>query len=159
MGWVAPSHRPEETRSVRKLVSAVLSVPKEPVIENCGKKSALATPTLALAATRFSSAWRTSGRRCSRSEGRPAGISAQEWLIDQVQPAFDRPGISAQQNAEVVFRLLRELLIVDDAGLGLLQNDLRLIDIGNGRIAAFELDVVQLQISWSASTVLREYSS
>ena len=41
-----------------------------------GKKAARAAPMLALAASSVCSAWRMSGRRASRSDGRPAGRGA-----------------------------------------------------------------------------------
>ena len=53
----------------------VLWAPKDPVSENCGKKAAFATPTLALAETNNISDRRTSGRRSNSVEGSPVGTS------------------------------------------------------------------------------------
>src|SRR5271170_4052037 len=52
-----------------------LKYPAEPVSVNTGKNAALATPILALAEASWRSAWATSGRRSSKSDGSPAGIS------------------------------------------------------------------------------------
>jgi len=49
---------------------ALLSKPPSPVSERFGKNEAFATPICAFAATIISSAWRTSGRRSSNSEGK-----------------------------------------------------------------------------------------
>src|SRR6267142_5071569 len=51
-----------------------LKYPAEPVSVSTGKNEALATPILALDEASWRSAWATSGRRSSNSEGSPAGI-------------------------------------------------------------------------------------
>ena len=56
--------------------SSLLAVPTLPVSVMRGKNAARAAPMLALAAISCCSAWRTSGRRSSTSDGRPAGRSA-----------------------------------------------------------------------------------
>src|SRR6202035_5049377 len=58
----------------RKSLVLIDSSPALPVMENLGNRSAVATPTRAVAAAISRSAPRISGRRRSRSEGRPAGI-------------------------------------------------------------------------------------
>ena len=84
-----------------------------------GKYAALATPIRALAAIRFCSAWRMSGRRSSRSEGSPAGNRRQDQLVDGLA-ARDRTGIAAEQHAQGVFLLGDRLLEGRDGGQGLL---------------------------------------
>ncbi len=66
--------------------SSGLTRPNRAVRLRCGKKSATATPTCALAERRSCSFWRMSGRRSSSADGSPAGTSAgsnswsREWL-------------------------------------------------------------------------------
>ncbi|GAO04428.1 hypothetical protein PSR1_03322 [Anaeromyxobacter sp. PSR-1] len=62
--------------AVNRFDSSVEAVPTEAVSEIDGKNAARAAPMLALAALSWCSAERMSGRRCRRSEGRPAGSSA-----------------------------------------------------------------------------------
>ena len=61
-----PSNRPS---------SELLALPAVAVSVMRGKKAARAAPMLALAAISARSAWATSGRRASTSEGTPAGSS------------------------------------------------------------------------------------
>jgi hypothetical protein len=61
--------------------SSGLTPPKRPVRLSRGKKSALATPTFALAAIRSCSACRTSGRRSRSVDGRPGGTSGGTAMI------------------------------------------------------------------------------
>ncbi len=56
--------------------SSVLALPARAVRPMLGKNAARAAPMSALAALSWCSAARMSGRRCSRSEGRPTGSSA-----------------------------------------------------------------------------------
>src|SRR5579883_404717 len=72
-------HRPEDAAD-RKRLSAKLSKPLAAVREILGKKSARAMPISALAAMRFASASRISGRRSRSSEGSPAGTAGGEAL-------------------------------------------------------------------------------
>ena len=65
-------------------------------------------------------------------------------LLHQAQPACYVAGVPAEQNTEIVFRLRNELFQGDDLGFRLLQQSLRLIDVGDGAFAAFELDFIQL---------------
>src|SRR5579884_3133230 len=67
-------HRPEDADD-RKRLSAKLSKPLAAVREILGKKSARAMPISALAAMRFASASRISGRRSRSSEGSPGGAA------------------------------------------------------------------------------------
>ncbi len=67
------------------------------------------------------------------------------WLVHQSPTARDVTGVLAQQQADVVFGLRDRLLQADDFSLGLLHQHLRLIHIGDGRVAALVLDGVQLQ--------------
>ena len=64
------------------------------------------------------------------------------WLIDEREPAIDRPWISAEQNADLILRLLDRLLYGDDFGLRLLHQKLSLVHVGDGALAALELDRV-----------------
>ena len=82
-----------------------------------------ATPTWALAATRFSSASRRSGRRSSRLEGRPAGGTGGEDRLGHapqfaVGVAQHGIGIAAEQHAQLVLRLPDLALQVGNVGLG-----------------------------------------
>src|SRR2546426_7562113 len=58
-----------------KLMVLLLERPNDPVSENLGNKSAVATPMRAVAAASCRSAARMSGRRRNRSEGSPTGTS------------------------------------------------------------------------------------
>ncbi len=66
-----PLNRPE---------SSVLAVPAPAVSEMRGKKAARAAPMFAFADSSCSSAWSTSGRCTSTSEGTPAGTSGKVTL-------------------------------------------------------------------------------
>src|SRR5260221_9050071 len=55
--------------------NARLSIPPDAVKDRLGKNAARATLMLALAATSWASASRTSGRRASNSEGRPGATT------------------------------------------------------------------------------------
>src|SRR5580658_5598552 len=74
---------------------ALLSSPPSPVSDRLGKKEALATPICALAATTFSSAWRTSGRNILG-----------DGLFGKRASARNGLGIFTEQNAKHVFLLL-----------------------------------------------------
>ena len=63
------------SRDLNRSDRSPLAVPTLPVSVMRGKKAARAAPMLALAAISCCSAWRTSGRRVSTSDGRPAGSS------------------------------------------------------------------------------------
>ena len=65
---------------------------------------------LALAATRFCSACRMSGRRCSSVEGRSAGIERRDELVDGLA-ARDRPRVAPEQDRDQV--LLRGDRLLD----------------------------------------------
>ena len=67
------------------------------------------------------------------------------WLLGNIQAASDRPGVAAEQDADVVLRLLNGLLGGYDLRLRLLQQSLRLVDVGDSAFATLELDVVELQ--------------
>ncbi|MCY1457681.1 hypothetical protein D9M71_749980 [compost metagenome] len=71
-GWNSQVPEPPLNRPDR----SGLRVPALAVRLMLGKNAARAAPMLALAALRLCSAWRMSGRRCSKSDGRPAGTSA-----------------------------------------------------------------------------------
>ncbi|MCY1539549.1 hypothetical protein D9M68_751400 [compost metagenome] len=62
-----PSNRPD---------SSLLMLPALAVRLILGKNAARAAPMLALADLSWCSAWSRSGRRCNRSDGKPAGTSA-----------------------------------------------------------------------------------
>ena len=64
-------------------------------------------------------------------------------LIGEFQAASDRSRISAQQNAEVVHSLFHQFLGRDHRRLSLLNQQLRLVDIGNRVLSAFEADDVE----------------
>ncbi len=64
---------PGEAAALNRPPSSLLAVPTLAVSEMRGKKAARAAPMLALAAISCCSAWRTSGRRISTSDGSPAG--------------------------------------------------------------------------------------
>ncbi|MCY1177583.1 hypothetical protein D9M73_178970 [compost metagenome] len=61
-----------------------LIVPALAVRLMLGKNAARAAPMLALAAFSWCSASRMSGRRCSRSDGRPAGTSASRSAFSSI---------------------------------------------------------------------------
>ena len=67
--------QPQEP-SLNRPESALLAVPALAVRAMRGKKAARAAPMLALAAISNCSAWRTSARCASRSDGRPSGTGA-----------------------------------------------------------------------------------
>ena len=124
----------------------MLCAPKVPVSEICGKNAALATPTLALAATRILFGPANVGTAlAAEPKASPVGTSGRCGCSADGQAASDGSGIPTQQDADVVLRLLDELLRLDNLGFGLLQQRLRLIDVGDGTFAAFELDLVELQ--------------
>ena len=66
---------PNSLLECSRFASLGLATPSRPVSVILGKRAALVMPILAVAAARVCSACRISGRRCSRSEGRPAGTS------------------------------------------------------------------------------------
>jgi len=74
------------------------TLPKAPVRLMRGKKSAWATPTSALAATRLCSASRRSGRRRSRSEGSPGGTSGGRYCWSSVALRAIGPGLRPSRN-------------------------------------------------------------
>ena len=65
--------------------------------EISGKNRARAAPICALAAIKFSSAWRISGRRSSREDGNPAGNSGAERDLFQSLAARNFAGRLAEQ--------------------------------------------------------------
>jgi hypothetical protein len=67
------------------------------------------------------------------------------WLINQIEPARNRPWISAQQDTDIVFRLFDRLLKTDDFRFRLFHQRLRLIHIRNRGFTALELYSVELQ--------------
>jgi hypothetical protein len=77
--------------------SAVLAVPTLPVSVMRGQKAARAAPMLALAAISNCSAWRTSGRCSSTSDGSPAGRSASVCVCRR--PAAGRPAAARRAAA------------------------------------------------------------
>ncbi len=78
--------------------SSVLAMPMLPVSVMRGKNAARAAPMLALAARSCCSAWRMSGRRSSRSDGRPAAISGASVVAASGGPA-GRSGGSGRRRA------------------------------------------------------------
>ena len=68
-----------------------------------GKKSAMATPTRALAARRFCSARRISGRRSSSADGQTGGDFRRQTLLQQSGMALDRAGIAPEKHVDLVF--------------------------------------------------------
>src|SRR4051812_50124582 len=71
LGPIDQERRPQLRRRSR----SALATPREPVRATRGKRSLVATPMLAVAAWSEAAARRMSGRRSSRSEGRPAGVT------------------------------------------------------------------------------------
>ena len=67
---------------------------------------------MALAATRFCSAARMSGRRSSNEDGNPGGHRRRLLLLSQRAPARHCAGVSAQQQADLVLGLLDQPLDV-----------------------------------------------
>src|SRR2546426_12305436 len=99
--------------------NALLSKPPAPVSEMLGKKEALATPIWALAATMISSACRTSGRRSSNSEGRPAGTSSGHgWLYWHRAPVMG-PGFCPRERLGRLYLLSVVSLRTGNLSVGL----------------------------------------
>src|SRR5580704_11345643 len=71
---------------LNKLPSEGDKVPKLPVSEIFGKNAARAAPIFAFAASNDCSAAAISGRRASRSEGKPAGISVRRFWLSSDKP-------------------------------------------------------------------------
>ena len=71
------------------------------------------------------------------------GHLGQMRLIGEFQAASDRSRISAQENAEVVLSLFHQFLGGDHGRLSLLNQQLRLVDVGNRVLSAFEADGVE----------------
>ncbi|CAB3975381.1 hypothetical protein BLA3211_08457 [Burkholderia aenigmatica] len=67
--------------------SVGLAVPNAAVSEIFGKNAARAAPMFAFAASSDCSACITSGRRVSRSDGRPAGTSVSRFCASSGMPA------------------------------------------------------------------------
>ena len=81
------------------------------------------------------------------------------WLIDKREPAADWPWISAEQNADLIFRLLDRLLRGDDFSLRLLHQNFRLVHVGYGTLTALELDRVDAKnLVVRRHRLLREFS-
>ncbi|MNE61945.1 hypothetical protein D3C80_1571950 [compost metagenome] len=96
-GWNSQVPEPPLNSPDRSL----LSEPALAVRLMLGKNAARAAPMLALAAFNWCSAWRMSGRRCSRSDGRPAGTSASR-LASRSRPcgrSLGRPVPSSRTTA------------------------------------------------------------
>ena len=95
---------------------------------------------LALAATRFCSACRMSGRRCSSVEGRSAGIERRDELVDGLA-ARDRARVAPEQDRDQVLQRRDLLLDGRDRGqrLLVLRPDLR--DLGLRHDAGLEAQV------------------
>ena len=69
---------------MNKFESSLLTLPALAVSEMRGKYAARAAPMLALAAISCCSAARTSGRRCSSSDGKPAGsVGERRHLVER----------------------------------------------------------------------------
>src|SRR5258707_13618021 len=64
-------------------------------------------------------------------------------LIVQWETAGDRTRVASEQHADLVFGLLHELLAEDDLGLGLLQEQLSLVHVGNCIVTTPKLAGVQ----------------
>ena len=95
------AERPDGCRALQETGESRCSLRRRwPVSGNCGKKAALATPTLAFAATRLCLGWRNQADAGAgpREAGRDFG---QMGLISQRQTAIDGAGIPAQQDAEL----------------------------------------------------------
>src|ERR1700761_1978006 len=64
-------------------------------------------------------------------------------LIVQWETTGDRTRVASEQNADLVFGLLHELLAEDDLSLSLLQEQLRLVHVRDCTVTTFKLDGVQ----------------
>src|SRR3974377_1258011 len=76
----------------KSLCKATESQPAVPVIRILGKSLALASPMLALAATRDCSAERISGRRSKRADVRPGGMVTVNFCSRRDLPRRMGPG-------------------------------------------------------------------
>ena len=81
-----------------------LILPSSAVKPIVGKNSATDSPICALAERSNCSACRTSGRRSSSADGKPAGTSGGSIASSGQFRPVDRPGIAPQQNAKLIFR-------------------------------------------------------
>ena len=72
---------------LNKVSRSLLATPALAVSVMRGKNAARAAPMLAFSASRFCSAWRTSGRRTSSSDGTPAGRSLKKPCSASPKPA------------------------------------------------------------------------
>ena len=90
-----------------KSASSGLALPNKDVRPILGKKLATATPTWALAARRLSSACRMSGRRSSRVEGRPAGMSTGSFSSSS--PAVRSTGAGLRPSSTLIWFSLRTI--------------------------------------------------
>ena len=108
-----------------------------------GKYRAFAAPICALAAMRFCSACRMSGRLSSRSEGSPAG-TAGRTSVSMVLPLGIGPGFRPSRMLRRVFLLGNDLFDLRDGGQGRLVFGLRLAELDFRDDAALEALLEQL---------------
>src|SRR5262252_3771553 len=91
-GPVRPAVKGQVLPDGRRLERSELTPPYDPVRLIVGKKLARAAPTFALAETSCCSACRTSGRRSSSAEGRPAGTCGGTFCSVRLAPRAMGPG-------------------------------------------------------------------
>jgi hypothetical protein len=88
----ARAERPRPRRAFEQIRELRALQTEEPVRLISGKYAAFATPMSALAAMRFSSAWRISGRRSSSDAGKPSG-TAGKISASMSRPRAIGPGL------------------------------------------------------------------
>ncbi len=155
-------------------LNAALSPPISPVSEIRGRSAALATPICALAAIRFCSAWRISGRRSSKVDGKPVGGSGGtgSWARSpggsfKIEPAGKRPEQVFGQRAlahelvELRRRIraragrLREIEVRGEAAVDAAAHDAEILVAGRQRFARrgdlrVERAQQEIGLAWSA---------
>ena len=93
-------------RCANEPIQCVAFQSARPGERDAGKEAALATPICALAAIMLASASRTSGRRSSNSEGRPAGTATGTGSSVNARPRVIGPGFSPNRMLSSIFLLL-----------------------------------------------------
>jgi hypothetical protein len=83
------------------------------------------------------------GAALQQGRGKAGGDLGLMGLIDEREAAIDRAGVSAEQDADLVFGLGDGLVAGDDLGLCLLEEHLGLVDVGDGGVSTLELDGVK----------------